>query len=239
MLADPLIQPVDHDASNPEARGRIGHESAPIRVVIIEPERLVGEALAALLVSEPDIVVVGILDCAYGSGARTARMSPDIVIMDFRLDVSLAMDVAIEIRRAGCRAQVIVLTHDQSDTGLLAAIEADARAVIRESEAGADMILAVRRTADGLTSIPPGMVATMLRRRRFKDDPRHRLTRREREVLGLLAQGVANREIALTLGIRYVTVRTHLRNVGLKLAAHSKLEMVAKAYELELIARGQ
>jgi two-component system, NarL family, response regulator LiaR len=206
-----------------------------IKVAIVERQRLVGDALEALLTKEPDIDVVGIFDYASERGTQAAVLRPDILVMDFCINAQLVADMAREIRDAGCSAPIIALTRTEDDGVLVAAIEAGSTAIVYEREAGASMIKAVRRAADGMTLIPPGSVAAMLQRRRFRHAVTLRLTRREREILSLLARGTASRDIALTLGISYLTVRTHVRNLAAKLGVHGKLEIIARAHDLDLI----
>ena len=127
------------------------------------------------------------------------------------------------------------MTQTKTDAVLLAAIEAEASALICATEGGADLITAVRSTVTGKTLIRPEVVASVFSRRKLRDEPRSRLTQREYEILSLLAEGATSRDIGARLGIKYVTVRTHLRNLASKLAAPSKLEVVAKAHRLVLV----
>ncbi|HSS92908.1 MAG TPA: response regulator transcription factor [Candidatus Dormibacteraeota bacterium] len=197
--------------------------------------RLVADALEALLNQQPDMVVLGNVGSIPETSIRAAELNPDIVVMDFGVNAGTAMDTAAAFGRAGSDTKVIFLTWDESDSALLAAIEVGASAVVCESGTAADMINAIRGVAGGVTLIPPRRLANLLNNRRLKNNVRSGLTHREREILALMAYGTPSREIATRLGISYTTVRTHLRNLATKLAAHSKLEVVAKAHELELI----
>src|ERR1700716_763357 len=206
-----------------------------IRVVIVENHRLVADALEALLNQQADMVVVGSL----GSVADTARLAtelkPHIVILDFHLNDGTAVDAARAMARTGCDGKVIFLTRDESDMVLFAAIEVGASGVLYKSRAASEVINCVRAVAAGANLINPGTIATLLKKRRSIDGPRQRITHREREVLTLMAEVSASREIADALGIGYVTVRTHIRNVACKLAAHNKLEVIARARQLDLV----
>ena len=106
---------------------------------------------------------------------------------------------------------------------------------VHKSLAVAELIDAVRKVAAGGTLITPNAIASLLERRREVKSKRGILTARETHVLSLMAQGLSSREIASRLAISYVTVRSHIRSVGGKLAAHSKLQAVARARELALI----
>lgn len=211
----------------------------PIRILIVEKQRLVGDALEALLSMQPGMVVVGNYGSVADSGSSGQGMEPDILILDFRLGDGVAADAAMAISQARSEAKVIFLTNDECDNVLLAAIEAGASAVLYMSTGATEMIDAIRVVADGGSLIPPHVIAKLLNNRRRTDDVRERLTGREREILELMSDGTSNREIATRLGISYTTVRSHIRNLSGKLAAHSKLEVVAKAQRLDLVVRQQ
>lgn len=207
----------------------------PIRILIVEKQQFVADALEALLSQQPGMVVVGNVGSVADSAPRAAELSPDVVILDFRLNDGLAAAAARAISQARAEAKVIFLTRDETDNVILAAIDAGASAVLYMSTAAAEVITAVRTVAGGGTLIPPRMIAELLNGRRKTDGLRDSLTSREREILRMMAEGTSNREIATRLGISYVTVRSHVRNLAGKLAAHSKLEVLAKAQRLDLV----
>jgi DNA-binding NarL/FixJ family response regulator len=166
-----------------------------------------------------------------------SELNPDIVILDFRLNDPLAADAARALNQTRSEAKVIFMTEDESDNVLLAAIDAGASAVIHMSTAAAQVIDAIRTVAVGGTLIPPHTIATLLTNRRKTDGLRDSLTSRELEILRFMAEGISNREIAGKLGISYYTVRCHIRNLAAKLAAHSKLEVLAKAQHYALVEK--
>ncbi len=183
------------------------------------------------------MAVVGTFGCVADSTPNAQELKPDIVILDFRLNDGMAASAAMAITQARSEAKVIFLTDDDRDNVLLAAIEAGASAVVYMSAATSEVIDAIRVVADGGSLIPPRTIARLLHNRRRTDGVRDSLTGREREILRLMSEGMSNRDIAARLGISYVTVRSHIRNLSGKLAAHSKLEVVAKAQQLDLVGR--
>jgi DNA-binding NarL/FixJ family response regulator len=209
--------------------------SAVIRIVIVENHRLVADALEALLNQQPDMAVVGIMESVAAAAKRAGALNPDVVILDFRLKDGTAVDAARAIDRSGCSAKVIFLTRDESDTVLFGAIEVGASAVLYKSRASGEVIACVSAVANGATLIRPGTIAVLLKKRRTVDAARQKITDRETAVLSLMAEGVASRDIADKLGISYVTVRTHVRNVAGKLGAHNKLEVLARARQLDIV----
>lgn len=207
----------------------------PIRILIVEDLRSVADALEAVLSRQPGMVVVGNLGTVTASAPR---VEADIVILEFRLTDEFAANALKAIIQAGSDAKVIFLTSEGGDQVLLAAIDAGVSAVLYLSSATVDVIQTIRTVAGGGSLISPRMIATLLSGRRETDGIRDRLTRREKEILGLMAGGTSNRDIASRLGISYVTVRCHVRNLSGKLAAHSQLEVVVRAHQLDLVARG-
>jgi DNA-binding NarL/FixJ family response regulator len=207
----------------------------PIRILIVETQQFVADALEALLNQQPGMVVVGKLGSIADSGPQAAQLSPDIVILDFRLNDAMAVQAARAIAAAHSEAKVIFMTRDETDNVMLAAIDEGASAVLYMSTAATKVIDAVRTVAAGGTLIPPQTIAILLNERRRTDSVRGRLTSREREILTLMSEGTSSREIATKLGVSYVTVRSHVRNLAGKLDAHSKLEVLAKAQKLDLV----
>src|SRR5438445_399089 len=111
----------------------------------------------------------------------------------------------------------------------------DERADLHKSRAASDVIDTIRKVAAGMSLITPAMVARLVSRGHDREHMRDSLSPREREVLQLLADGIASRQIAQRLGISYSTVRTHIRSISEKLGTKSKVNTVVTARDLELV----
>ena len=205
-------------------------------MLIVEDHRVVAEGLAALINQQPDMRVVGSVGTVAETMTAAAGLNPDVVLLDFRLPDGSAPEAAAAIRAIRPLAKVIFLTREDTDAARFAAVQAGASAFLHKSRAAAEVVAAVRDVARGKTLITPRTIATLLAKRRDLDAQLERLTRREKEVLRLMAEGFPSRSIAAELGISYTTVRTHIRSLGSKLAVHSKLEAIVKARELGLIS---
>lgn len=208
-----------------------------VHVLLVHSKRLIADALELLLNHQPDMSVMGKIDCSAGAAMEAAAVGADVVIIDFRIDVLAATEVASAIGRSGYGPRIIALTRDQADSNALSAFEAGAIGVICESDGLSTVVDCVRRAALGVSLIRPGALADLLRKRQTRDHVKLRITRREAEILRLLAEGLPSRLIAATLGISYLTVRTHIRSLADKFAVHSKVGVVARAYELDLVER--
>ncbi|HEX7264552.1 MAG TPA: response regulator transcription factor [Candidatus Dormibacteraeota bacterium] len=207
----------------------------PIRVLIVEDHQVVADGLAALLNDQPDMTVVGKAASVVESIAHAHDLKPDVVLVDFRLTDGTGADAGAGIRQVRPEAKLIFLTREDSDAARFAAIEAGASAFIHKSRAAAEVVEAIRSVSSGGTLFTPRTIAALLNKRREMDSRLESLTPREKEVLRLMAEGAASRDIATRLGISYTTVRTHIRSLGSKLGVHSKLEAIVKARELALI----
>ena len=206
-----------------------------IRVLIIEDHQIVADGLTALLNDQRDMTVVGNVGSVAESAPAASELSPDVVLVDFRLNDGTGADAAAAIRRVNPSARHIFLTREDSDVARFAALESGASGFIHKSRAASEVVDAIRKVASGGNLITPTAIASLLNRRRESESQRESLTAREKEVLRLMAEGLPSREIATKLGISYATVRTHIRSLGAKLGVHSKVQAIVKARELALI----
>lgn len=220
----------------PDAPEPAREPGAPTRVLIVEDHRVVAEGLAALINDQSDMTVVGNVGSVSESISAAAALDPEVVLLDFRLPDGAGSDAASGIRSIRPAAKMIFLTREDSDAARFAAVQSGASAFIHKSRAASDVVAAIRDVARGKMLITPRTIATLIARRRDVEAQLERLTQREKEVLGLMAEGYPSRAIAAEMGISYTTVRTHIRSLGAKLAVHSKLEAIVKARELGLIS---
>ena len=210
-------------------------EQPRTRVLIVEDHQMVADGLAALINDQGDMMVVG-KAASVGDAISTAtELSPEVVLMDFRLTDGTGADAGVAIRRVRPETKIIFLTREDSDAARFAALEAGASGFVHKSRAASEVVDAIRLVAAGGSLFTPRAISTLLGKRREVELQLERLTPREKEVLRMMAAGVASRQIASKLGISYTTVRTHIRSLGSKLGVHSKLEAIVKAREMALV----
>jgi DNA-binding NarL/FixJ family response regulator len=205
------------------------------RVLIVEDHQVVAEGLAALINDQKDMTVIGQAGSVSEAIARATELSPDVVLMDFRLTDGTGADAGTSIRQVRPETKLIFLTREDSDAVRFAALEAGASAFVHKSRAAAEVVEAIRVVAAGGSLFTPRTISALINKRREVEAQLEKLTPREKEVLRLMAEGIASRDIASRLGISYTTVRTHIRSLGSKLGVHSKLEAIVKARELALV----
>ena len=210
-------------------------------VLIVEDFRVVADGLQALIEDEPDLRVIGIA----ADGAEAVRLAddlpPGVALIDYRLPDGTGAEVAARIRRRHPDTAILFLSRDESDVARLSAFESGAAGYLLKSQAAGEVVAAVRSVARGEMLVSSREVTLLLALRHQTTQLLETLTRRELEVLRLMARGTDSRRIGQQLGISYGTVRCHVRNLIAKLGVHSKLEAVNRGLELGLVssARGE
>jgi DNA-binding NarL/FixJ family response regulator len=217
-----------------------------IRVLIADDQELVRAGFRVVLEAEDDIEVVG--EAENGRDAvEFARLSPpDVVLMDVRMPVLDGIEATRRIREhaAGDRPRVLVLTTFDLDEHVYDALRAGASGFLLKDVKAAQLAEAVRTIAGGDALIAPSitkrLVAEFARRPSKLERPPQldELTAREYEVLGLVARGLTNAEIASKLFVGEATVKTHVTRILSKLGLRDRVQAVVLAYESGLVTPG-
>jgi DNA-binding NarL/FixJ family response regulator len=205
-----------------------------IRVLLADEQALFREAVKVVLSNVDDLLVVGEARDGLEAVMEAERVHPDVALLDATLPNCDGIHATIQITELVPSCRVIVLSGQQDERVLLDALEAGASGYLSKESPISDLIAATRSVHRGEALVPPNMLGALLKRlierRRERDEALRqmgRLTRREREVLRLLAQGGDNDEIAQQLVISPETARTHIQNLLGKLQVHSRLEAAA------------
>jgi DNA-binding NarL/FixJ family response regulator len=207
--------------------------SRPLRVVIADDHPAIVSAIRAFLETEPEIDLVG--TAAQGSEARRliVERKPDIALLDVRMPEPGGIEIARQLVSDGAPTGVILFTGYADRAVLLEALDAGARGFLLKEAPREDLARAARIVAGGGTYVDPQLSSMLV-----GAEATERLTslsKREREILRLLANGKRNDAIALDLGISPFTVRTHIRHAMEKLEADTRTEAVATALRQSLI----
>jgi DNA-binding NarL/FixJ family response regulator len=197
-----------------------------IRVVLVDDHEMVVEALIRTLASEPDVEVVGRAASSEAAVTVAQHRAADVVVVGSRLPDGTGADLTARVRAALPRLAVVALGVTDDEGERTAALAAGASIFVWKGQHVEALLDAIRLAATG--SLPPAGASPP---RRTGPD----LTGREREVLGLLAEGLSTEEIVVHLVLSPHTVRNHIRSVLAKLGAHSRLEAVAVAARAGLI----
>lgn len=205
-----------------------------IRILLADEQVLFREASRVVLESQGDMQVVGETGDGPGAVAEVERTRPDIAFVALDLPGCDGIRAAAQIRERTPSCGVVLLAKNDDLHTLVSALEAGVGAFLTRDAPFSELIDAARTVARGETIVPRQMLGPLLgkliRRRRQQDEALtklDRLTRREREILSLLAQGADNAAIAQDLVISPETARTHIQKVLGKLGVHSRLEAAA------------
>jgi two-component system, NarL family, nitrate/nitrite response regulator NarL len=207
-----------------------------IRVLIVDDHQVLAASLARVLDDEPDIVSVGVAHSLEQARARVASAAPDVMLLDRRLPDGDGVIAIPELRALRPNMNVVVLTASGAEDVLVEAIEVGAAGFVSKTRGIGDVTAAVRAAAEGEAMISPEMLTRLLSKLSRTPGAAPSLTRREHEVLNLLARGLPNTAIAKELTVSVNTVRNHIANLSAKLGAHSKLEALSIAIRQGLIS---
>ncbi|MGC4814804.1 response regulator [Micromonospora sp. DT228] len=214
-----------------------------IRVLIADDQALLRAGFRALLDSDPQIEVVAEAEDGERAVAAAAVHRPDVVLMDIRMPKLDGIAATRQVLAAADPPHVLILTTYDTDENVFDALEAGAVGFLVKDTPPAQLLEAVRSAVRGGAVISPSttrrlvdhLVAARLRRDRPAPPALAALTGREREVLGLIARGCSNREIAGRLHIAELTAKTHVSRVLTKLAVESRVQAAVVAYETGLV----
>ncbi len=200
-----------------------------IRLVIADDHPIVRAGLGALFALEHDIEVVAEADTPDGAVIAAERENPDVVLMDLQFgsrQVATGADATRRIRAFDAPPYVLVLTNYDSDADILSAVEAGASGYLLKDAPPHELIAAVRAAAAGESALAPVIASRLLDRMRA---PQVSLSRREIEVLDLVASGRSNSAIAKELFLSDTTVKSHLAHIFSKLDVSSRTAAVSAA----------
>jgi DNA-binding NarL/FixJ family response regulator len=219
-------------------------------VLLADDQELMRMGFRMVIDSQPDLSVIGEAANGREAIAATARLSPDVLLMDVRMPEMDGVEATRQIVDSGSNARVIILTTFDLDEYVYAALRAGASGFLLKDAQPADLLSAIRAVAAGDAVVAPRVTRRLLSTYSQRlpapssADPRDRerleqLTAREDEVLRLVALGLSNAEVAERLVVSEATVKTHVGRILAKLELRDRVQIVVFAYESGLVTPAQ
>ncbi|MGD9704973.1 MAG: response regulator [Ilumatobacteraceae bacterium] len=203
-----------------------------IRLMLIDDHEMVVQSLGRVLELEDDIDVIATANSVAEGVVVAAAHLPDVILMDYRLPDGDGISAAARIRTEHPSIRIVLLTGSDDPDALRRAVDAGCLGYLDKARSIDDLVAAVRIAASGHVVISANDLTKIVTGNRADVT---RLTRREREILFLIAEGLSNKTIAERLVLSVHTVRTHVQTILAKLGAHSKLEALAVAKRRRLL----
>lgn len=230
-------------------------ETAAIRILLVDDQPLLRMGFRLILEGEDDLCIVGEASDGAEAVRQVRDLTPDVVLMDVRMPVLDGIEATRAVTSSGSLAKIIILTTFDLDEYAFAGLQAGASAFLLKDVAPAELIGAVRVVASGDAVVAPRITQRILETyvrnggpggagapaspdpapRPAKDPLLDDLTRREAEMLGAMAEGLSNAEIAHRYFLSEATVKTHVRRILMKLHLRDRVQAVVYAYETGLV----
>lgn len=209
-----------------------------IKVLLVEDHRMVREALRDVLTQVADIEVTAEAGDAREALEQIRLIAPDVIVLDIGLPDLNGIEVATRLRELGSHAKVVALSAFSDKRFVTAMLRAGASAYVTKSAAGTELVRAIRAVAAGQGYFSPDIAGTLATE--MRDSAGHREaptpTRREREVLRLIAEGERSPAIAAQLHVSVATVEVHRRNLMRKLSLRTVADLTKYAIREGIVA---
>jgi two-component system response regulator DevR len=218
----------------------------PVRVFLLDDHEVIRRGLSELLGATPDLMLAGEAATAGEALRRIPAVRPDVALLDVVLPDGSGIDVCREVRSAHPEVNCLMLTSHDDDDALFAAVMAGASGYLTKQIQGSILVSSIRRAAAGESLLDPAVTRRLLDRLRGTAEPEPepkpepllaRLSERERLILGLIADGLTNRQIGLELFLAEKTIKNHVSVIFAKLGLERRVQ--AAIYGDRVRAAGQ
>jgi DNA-binding NarL/FixJ family response regulator len=205
----------------------------PIRLLIVDDHPVVRDGLRGVFTGDPDFEVVGEAGDGAEAVAMVERNPADVVLMDLRMPRMGGVEATARLREAAPATRVLVLTTFDTDRDVLPAIEAGATGYLLKDAPRDELVRAVRAASRGESVLSPAVAGRLMGQ--VRKPTQEALSRRELDVLKLIADGATNREAAGQLFVSEATIKTHLLHIYDKLGVRDRAGAVGEAYKRRLL----
>lgn len=214
-----------------------------IRLLLIEDNRLLRDGINAILRHHKDIVIIAASGDAKNSLIKISQLKPNVVLLDLGLRSQNSLHVVEIVKKDFPMAKIIVMDLAPVQADILQFVKAGANGFILKDASLNEFLITIRTVSDGATVLPPTLVDSLfsqivdhaVREGKTKLQESVRMTKREKEVISLLSEGMSNKEIGQKIHISTYTVKSHIHNIMEKLALHTRLEIANYSYTTDTI----
>ncbi len=216
-----------------------------IRLLLIEDNRLLRDGILSILKPHKDIEIIA----ASGDGKNTLvkikQLKPNVVLLDLGLRSLNSLHVVEVVKKDFPFAKIIVMDLAPVQADILQYVKAGANGFILKDASLNDLLITIRTVNEGATVLPPLLVDSLfsqiveyaVREGKGKLKEAVRMTKREKEVIAFLSEGMSNKEIGQKIHISTYTVKSHIHNIMEKLALHTRLEIANYSYTADTLKK--
>ncbi|MDR3609454.1 MAG: response regulator transcription factor [Ignavibacteriaceae bacterium] len=209
-----------------------------IRLLLIEDNRLLRDGIFSILKGHKDIVIIASSGDGKNSLSKIQQLKPNVVLLDLGLRSQNSLHVVEMVKKEFPQAKIIVMDLAPVQADILQYVKAGANGFILKDASLKDFLITIRTVSEGSTVLPPLLVDSLFSQivdHAVKEGkPRLKeavmMTKREREVIQLLGDGMSNREIGQKIHVSTYTIKSHIHNIMEKLALHTRLEIANYSY---------
>jgi DNA-binding NarL/FixJ family response regulator len=215
------------------AENRMTNRMRRTKILLVEDNRILRDGIKAIINKQPDLKVVGVSGGNHDTLLQARRLKPQVVLMDMGLRNEDGLRVVAILIKERPQTKVIGMGLIPSQLDIVELVEVGAAGFILKDATIEDFLGTIRAVARGIRILPPLLTGSLfahvvehaLRNGKRKLAEAVRMTKREREITVLIAEGMSNKEIAQRLNLSTYTVKSHIHNILEKMALHSRLEI--------------
>lgn len=212
-----------------------------IRLLLIEDNRLLRDGILSILKPYNDILIIAASGNGKNTLAKIKQLKPNVVLLDLGLRSLNSLQVVELVKTDFPLAKIIIMDLAPIQADILQYVKAGANGFILKDATLNDLLITIRTVNEGATVLPPLLVDSLfsqiveyaVRKGKSKLKEAVQMTKREKEVIGLLSEGMSNKEIGQKIHISTYTVKSHIHNIMEKLALHTRLEIANYSYTTE------
>jgi len=214
-----------------------------IRLLLIEDNRLLRDGILAILKPQKDILIIAASGDGKDTLAKIRVLKPNVVLLDLGLRNQNSLHVVEIVKKDFPEAKIIVMDLAPVQADILQYVKAGANGFILKDASLNDFLITIRNVSEGATVLPPLLVDSLfsqivdhaVREGKLKLNGAVKMTKREREVIALLGEGMSNKEIGQKMHVSTYTVKSHIHNIMEKLALHTRLEIANYSYSSDTL----